>query len=264
MSCWPISISVIRFLRPFANPRYNDFTRIHFWNHLRILANSPALLEKTTQVVAEFDDRSPALLQKSAGNGQAYLLTSGWEPDQSELALSTKFVPLMNLLLQNASRRPRIEENCLVGQPFVLPAFADDLPRTILRPDGRKESIATDKRVYKNTDMPGIYSVQTGNQSFPFAVNLPAGESDTTAMPLEKLQMHDVLLGKQTSQATRLEQMQLLKDKELENRQKIWKWLAVAAFVFLILETLFAGLAARRSSLAQANAEPISSGVATS
>ncbi|MCA9210068.1 MAG: hypothetical protein KDA55_17040, partial [Planctomycetales bacterium] len=80
--------------QPFSNPRYNDFTAIHFWRHrrLRLEDDSPV------QTLARFDNGDPAILEQALGDGRAILFTSGWHPADSQLALSSKFVPLMQLL----------------------------------------------------------------------------------------------------------------------------------------------------------------------
>jgi len=48
---------------PFADPRFSDFTKIHFWKHRRI---DPAGLPEA-RIVAGFDDGSPALLEVKVG-----------------------------------------------------------------------------------------------------------------------------------------------------------------------------------------------------
>ena len=84
----------------FANPQYSDFTQIHFWRHRRVsLENSP-----TTRVVARFDDGDPALWEQRCGQGRLFVLASGWHPEDSQLALSSKFVPLLLGFLDEAGR----------------------------------------------------------------------------------------------------------------------------------------------------------------
>ncbi len=250
---------------PFANPRYNDFTKIHFWQHIRVDRSSDVFSDEQSKIIASFDDDSPALIQSQVGRGKAYLMTASWSPNQSEFALSTKFVPIVNLLLESANRRPNVVETGTVGSPISLLGFSDEKPKSVLRPDQRAEPVGKDQTSYRNTDIPGIYYLQTDSDSIPVAINLASSESDTAEMPLERLKMHQVLIGKQASKRERLQQLQLLKDKELENRQKIWKWLVVAALAFLLVETFFAALAARRSdrSLQNLSADSGASGVAT-
>ena len=76
---------------PFDDPRFNDFTKIHFWKHRKIETNQLANLK----VLARFDKGDPAVLQMVIGKGTLLVLTSGWHPADSLLALSSKFVPML-------------------------------------------------------------------------------------------------------------------------------------------------------------------------
>src|SRR5262249_31499148 len=80
---------------PFADPRFSDFTKIHYWKHRRL---NPEQF-KGGKVLARFDKGDPALLQVPAGKGLVFVLTSGWHPADSQLALSSKFVPFLSSLL---------------------------------------------------------------------------------------------------------------------------------------------------------------------
>ncbi|MGH7972210.1 MAG: BatA domain-containing protein, partial [Limisphaerales bacterium] len=80
----------------FADPRFSDFTKIHFWRYRRI---DPASLPGA-RVLAKFDSGDPAIIDIPVGTGRVLLLTSGWQPEDSQLALSTKFVPLLYSILE--------------------------------------------------------------------------------------------------------------------------------------------------------------------
>src|SRR5439155_5244032 len=84
---------------PFADPRFSDFTKIHFWKYRRLdTAAIPG-----ARVLAKFDSGDPALLEVPLGKGRVFVLTSGWQPEDSQLALSSKFVPLLYSLLELSS-----------------------------------------------------------------------------------------------------------------------------------------------------------------
>src|SRR5262245_3697485 len=83
---------------PFADPRYGDFTKIHFWHHRRIDLQSFG----NSRVLARFDDRDPALVEIPLGRGHVFVLTAGWQPADSQLAVSSKFVPLLGGMLDYA------------------------------------------------------------------------------------------------------------------------------------------------------------------
>jgi hypothetical protein len=56
---------------PFVDPRFSDFTKIHFWKHRRL---DPAGLPDA-RVLAKFESGDPALLEIPVGKGRDLVLT---------------------------------------------------------------------------------------------------------------------------------------------------------------------------------------------
>ncbi|HEY0455937.1 MAG TPA: BatA and WFA domain-containing protein, partial [Verrucomicrobiae bacterium] len=83
---------------PFADPRFNDFTKIHFWKHRRVDLTGM----QNPRVLARFENGDPALMQLPVGRGTLMVLAAGWYPVDSQLALSSKFVPLLYGLLEQS------------------------------------------------------------------------------------------------------------------------------------------------------------------
>ena len=80
---------------PFADARFNDFTKIHFWKYRRMDASKlPG-----ARVLAAFDSGDPAMVEVPRGQGRLLVLASGWQPTDSQLAVSLKFVPLLYSIL---------------------------------------------------------------------------------------------------------------------------------------------------------------------
>src|SRR5262245_40677798 len=62
---------------PFADARFADFSKIHFWRHRELhLPDSPE-----TRVVASFDNGDPFLIEKPIGQNVLRIMTSSWAPD---------------------------------------------------------------------------------------------------------------------------------------------------------------------------------------
>ena len=209
---------------PFANPRYNDFTRIHFWQHHPVKLKDAA----TTRVLAKFDNGDPWLLVRTLGKGHVVALTSPWSPDDSQFAISSKFVPFVGSLLDLACGSTRPLHGVLVGEPVNTSADASGRVATF--------------------DSPGIH--QQGTESI--AVNLDPAESDTAPLQMEQLDQLGVKQGQSLSRAERLSRIRQQRDTELEGRQKVWRWLLVACLVLLIGETLWAARAARPAQAMEA------------
>src|SRR4029077_16956039 len=104
---------------PFADPRFSDFTKIHFWKYRRLEA--PAL--PGAHVVAKFDSGDPAIVEVPVGKGHVIVLTSGWHSDDSQLALSTKFVPLLYSVLEFNGIASVPPEQYHVGDTVLLGAM---------------------------------------------------------------------------------------------------------------------------------------------
>ena len=229
---------------PFASPRYSDFTKIHFWKHQAVrLKPSPR-----THVVARFDNGEPALLERLSGQGRVIALTSGWQPSDSQLALSTKFVPFIGAFLDLAGKGVEVVGSVNVHMPVAFPSQQNKSSIKVIGPGKQEVQLEAGQTTFTETDRPGIYLAQTNqNDSQPtrFAVNLAASESNTAPLDLDQLSQSGVKLGIEQTRTERLEQVRQQRDTELEGRQKIWRWLVVVALVTLIIESFLAGRAAR-------------------
>jgi hypothetical protein len=196
-------------------------------------------------VVARFDNGDPAVLERPLGTGRILAFTSGWQPDDSQLALSSKFVPLMGRLLDQACGSVATPASVLVGATVALPP--PSASRTAVRmPDGREIPMPADSKTFTETDQPGIYRVTSGTTETRFAVNLAAAESDTAPLDREQLEQRGVRFGTGLTRAERIERVRQQRDTELESRQKVWHWLIAAALGVLAFETWWAGRAERK------------------
>ncbi|MFA6544019.1 MAG: BatA domain-containing protein [Limisphaerales bacterium] len=228
---------------PFADPRFSDFTKIHFWKYRRLDATQfPG-----ARVIAKFDTADPALLQVPVGKGTLYVLASGWQPADSQLALSSKFLPLLFSLLEQAGGlRSQVTQHT-VGD--TVPLAATNAAVRVTRPDGTSLTLGAGTAAVIQTDQPGIYTAVSGTVTQRFAVNLDPLESKTAPLPVEELEHLGLPVtradGKTLVQAT--EAKRQLANAELEGRQKLWRWLIAGALVFVTMETLLAGWLAKRS-----------------
>ena len=224
----------------FANPLYSNFTSVQFWKYRQVSFQDNTSVE----VLARFDDDSPALCERSHGKGRILLLTSGWHPIDSQLALSSKFVPLLGSILAYTRNRPVFQTSYLVNEPVELMSESDST--IIAKPDGTTVEVADSTSTFRDTSLPGIYEIRQDEETIRFAVNLDHRESDTETAELTELEQLGVVLGKSTSARQRLDRERQLRDRELEGRQKVWQWLVLAVLGLLISETW---LASRKSAV---------------
>ena len=225
--------------RSFADPRFNDFTKIHFWSHRRLRSQAPA----SWRCLADFDDRDPALLERPCGSGRIWVLTASWEPSESQLALSTKFIPLLARMFELNLPVP-VARDYDVDQVVQLEVSGGETVLT--RPDGETISITDGPFAFRDTQQPGIYTVTTDGSVDEFAVNLAASESRTLPLDRAELERLGVPLGQtMTTQQLQRRQRQL-RDTELESRQQTWRWLLAATLVVLGCETYLSGRLTRQ------------------
>lgn len=219
-------------LRPFAVAGANDFSKIRFWQH-RTLP-----LPEGAQVLASFDSGQPALAEVGAGDGRWFLLGSGWIPDDSQLGVASKFLPLLHGMLLSGNREDA-DPMLLAGQPAPWPG----LWRT---PDGALVELADDpdRRMELVLAVPGHYGWRAPGSSGEtvVAVNVAPRESELRALSRGELQ--DLGLPVASDRATAAAPDAggggaaevALPGEVIEQRQQLWRWLLMAVLGLLLLE----------------------------
>lgn len=197
-------------LQPFARAQIRDFTKIRFWKHRKLEMNA----SETSRMVATFDDGSPAILEHRVGEGAIFVFLAGWKPEESQFALSSKFVPLLYSIFEHAGYSIRSAPTLYVG-----------------------ETVHT---------KPGFYEDAKGGQSTLVAVNLAPAEGRTSVFdPAVEFASLGIPL---IDNASSIEEPALTgpekikaEFEEKEQKQKLWKWLILVALLVLISETWLAG-----------------------
>jgi hypothetical protein len=230
-------------LAPFSDPKFGDFTRIHFWRYTRVRTEDiPG-----SRVLAWFDTNDPAILEAPSDRGSLLMFTFGWHPADSDLALSSKFVPLLYSILEYAGALTGQRPQYAVSDTVPLPAWAvSELSEVrIRRPDN--SLVQPESAAFAATDVPGVYTIESPRQSQSFAVNLAASECRTDPMPVEDLEklglpmvqspsVRSLADGKIASPQAK----QAADFATMESRQKLWRWVIVAVLCIVLLETWLA------------------------
>jgi hypothetical protein len=231
---------------PFADARFSDFTKIHFWKYRRL--DTTAIPD--ARVLARFDSGDAAIIEVPLGKGRLVMFASCWHPADSQLARSSKFVPLLYSLLELSSGATPPPAQYFVGDAVPLPAETARASTAISvqRPDGATVALAPGETNFTQALMPGIYAVASTGPPQLFAVNLDPAESRTAPLPIDELERHGVPVPRQTPAAMPAAQIKVrLQNAELEARQKLWRWFIVATLAVLLVETWLAGWTARRA-----------------
>jgi len=244
-------------LAPFSDPRFGDFTGIHFWKHRQInIDDLPG-----AEVLAWFDNDDPALFELHVAKGSLLVLASGWHPADSQLALSSKFVPLLYSILEYGGIFANRLSQYFVGDNVPVSPWGgpESANMEIRKPDDSLIPLNAGEESFTQTDLPGIYTIQTsaGNEilrqgsGHVFALNLSPKECQTAVMPIEDLeglgvslaqssgfsaQHAELSIGSRSTRASRLRSF-----AELESEQKFWRWIFIGLLVVSFIEMALAG-----------------------
>lgn len=239
-------------LRPFDAALFGDFTKIHIWRH-RSVTPPPG-----SQVLAWYDDGGAAWFELPVGKGRVLVLTSGWHPQDSQLALSTKFVPLIHTELQRSSRIVPRPSQVIIGDQATMPTGVVSLSGPLEAKDVAATSPVAPIVAGTSAQAPttlierqGLYHLQTADGAVLLAANLDPLESHTAPLARETLEAIGVKVAQaqatvagaaEAAAAERLAQRQL-KVAEIEARQKSWLWILAAVLAVLMIETVVASVA---------------------
>jgi len=229
--------------KPFDQPQFSDFSKLHFWKH-RTISFPPNVKH---HVLAKFDNGSAALTEIPIDEGRLFVLASGWHPAESQLALSSKFVPLLNGLLNLSSGTVRSESAYTIGEPIPLQSVKTDSSNqtTIHLPDESKIKLTSNEQTFENSIVPGIYTLISETSQNQYSVNLAPAESRTAQLPIESLEKLGVVMHFDNKPEITEGIKRQLANAEMENQQKVWRWLILVALGVLLLETFWAGRQAR-------------------
>lgn len=228
----------------FAEPRYSDFTKLRFWKYRKL---DPASIPGA-RTVAGFDSGDPAVLDIPLGKGRVIVFASGWHPADSQLALSTKFVPMLFSGLEEAIGIPPAAKPYVVGDPIPVPAASGSGAATVRTPDGTAVELGSAQTNFSGTTVPGIYLVSSSAGEQRLAVNLDPAEGRTPPMAPEELErLGAPLQAPDAPPAAAAAASARYRNSEAEARQKLWRWFVLAALGAVILESWLAGLTFRRA-----------------
>ncbi len=198
------------------------------------ILRAPRIVPGSWARVIVDSDGGPLLLAGERDGRRIVVL--GFDLHLSDLPLTVAFPVLLSNMTEYLL--PISNVQLTTGQPIVAPIDASIDEVRIIRPDGRAVStrdglaqMQANQAFYTDTDLPGIYTLEerSGNTvvaSRRFAVNFFA-PNESRVLPQRDLTIPQIS-GAQSTVA-----------RERDGRQEIWRWLALAALIVLLLEWLF-------------------------
>jgi len=265
-------------LSAFAEARFADFSSIRFW-HYRTLTFDETQPDGP-KVLARFDAGAPAILEVNRPNGgRVFVLASGWHPEDSQWALSTRFPPMIYRLVQLANPRRSGHQLCEVGLRINPQELSGTDQWTLTRPDGTtggareyfatavpsgtplSENEATAEKAPVSTvilDEPGRWTLTgdagNGPKSISLLVTVAASESRTEPLPggqLQALGMSPTVASVKDAATKESDSAAAahLDAGELESQQKFWRWLLLAGLGMLAVEAIVSFVLERRQQI---------------
>jgi hypothetical protein len=181
-------------------------------------------------------------------------LTSSWHPSDSQLALSSKFVPLLYSMLEYGGVLVGRRSQHFVGDSVPMPntPISEQADWRVRKPDDSVLMLDAGRHSFAGADMPGVYKIESSAGHRLFAVNLPVAESRTAPMSIEEFEGLGVSLGQSSDVPTELVKQASRRSSfvELEFEQKLWRWALVALLAVALIETWLAGWLTRPRSIA--------------
>ena len=229
-------------LSVFRDARFSDFTKLHFWKY-RELQNLP---NEGIDVLARFDSGAPAWLAARRGHGRLLVMTSSWKPADSQLALSTKFVPLLYSIIQPVLERKTQLRQFIVGSRIDVTRFnhgqaGGDV--TVMPPGGGAAAISVD--TIFTPAAPGLYTAKGSGWSETFAVNLPSAESRTEPIIMEQFKKLGLPMTDPVASPGEIAAAAAAAEKTEAHRREYWQWALAAVLLFVTLETVLAARGSR-------------------
>lgn len=231
-------------LRFFDDERWRPFlTELPIYG---FVASEPL---ETAQVLVQLDDeaRSPLLVERPFERGLVYLWTTTIDGDWNLFPEApATLVPLVHELLRHAGRAHRPARDVAVGSALALELETFPRSAELVGPDGARTPLAGDAREVAPglwrlastgpLERAGLWRIETeGGGVLPLACQPEAAEGDLARLGGDELEgLHPVWRLDSGGESTDSG------EDDPARRGELWRPLAAAALLFLVLETLWA------------------------
>ena len=222
----------------FRAPRSGDYSAARFYNYR-------AVTQPAGQVLARFDDGSPALLERKAGAGRVLMWTSTVDLDWNDLAVKPVFLPFVHTITKYLADFSEPPASLTVGQ--VIPAPRKTAARggtanrgsTIaVAPSGARVTVETEDGALELAEQ-GFYDVRTqgagADSATTLASNVDLSESDLS--PLDPRELAAAVAGRAAGDLAG-KGIGRPSDEAQAQAQRLWWYLLVAGGLLLAAETL--------------------------
>ena len=236
------------------HPIFEVFKQSGRLSAARVTGYTRATPREGAQVLARYEDGSPALVEAAHGAGKMLLLTTSLDAGWNDLPLTPTYLPFVRQMARYLGER---EERAwqTVGQTFtVTPARESKdkeaqpaMPPAVDAPSGERitdrKQTATGELIVAARE-PGFYRLRYPNTSEFVAVNLDSKESNLEKLNVDGFVTAVTGANPKAAAATGTEK---LTKEETEARQRVWWLLLIGALALFVLEAVLS----RRTRMAK-------------
>ena len=230
----------------FRAPRTGDFSAARFYGYR-------ATAQPAGQVLARFDDGTPALLERKTGAGRVLLWTSTLDLEWNDLPVKPVFLPFLHTVTKYLADYADAPASLTVGQVIPAPrrgrSGATSRGGTVaVAPSGARVSVETEDGALELGEQ-GFYDVRTqgagADSATVLASNVDLTESDLT--PLDPRELVASVSGHADGRPTGQNEARPT-DEAQAQAQRLWWYLLVAGGLLLAGETLLANRLSQNAS----------------
>ena len=215
---------------PILRPIESDWSA-RFQGHWRL---SPS---QDSEVLMQFDNTEPALVERHVGDGSVILFASAMDLEWNNLPLQSLFLPFVHETLRHLVQPELKQKAYSVGDSFSV--NLDEIAGSVGARDPNGDEI-----IFTNTDFitqvsePGFVTAEAGGAETRFAINTLPEESNFARMPVENL--FDSIINPETNPIKSREVQNAQLAEELEQPQRLWWWILSLVMALVLVEALIA------------------------
>jgi hypothetical protein len=229
--------------RPFAEPNSGSFSSARFYKH------APLVVKGGAQVLARFDNGDPALIEARVGKGKVLVFASSADDAANDLPLKAVYAPFWQQVFRHLDNvkegRNAFEigvaispKEHLAEEGVRLGKTGLDLTQPIVVMDPSRQRVEASSSESVVLDRAGFYEIRTSSLSRPVAVNTLPRESDLAHGNSEEMIAGWAAAAPGTP--TAMPEDERMSPEEQDSRQRLWKYLLLAALLVMLAEAVFA------------------------
>lgn len=218
----------------FVSAGAGELFRPKFRRYVKVLPDSSAA------IIGSYDTGDPFLIESRIGAGKVFAYTSSLNTEWSDFSIHEIFVPFLYQLATYAVSKDTDKNSYLVGSAVPMKGAPGD-EWEVSAPGDRIFKIQVDETgtaYFRNTDVPGNYTAEFGDNRFNFSVNVDVKESDLRTRDSEEaLAVVSKSVEGTDREAAAAMSGDITKD---EKSQKLWRYIMFLVMGLFAFESYFA------------------------